>query len=314
MIPLKPCNEYDCYQVRYKAIIEKLFPPNKVEEINQAFKADFKDIDGVDEFDFLDITTAPFKTIKALHDKLKCCTNNFKEKTSKSGKPELKDVYKEIVGSYNELRKTSVNGIKTNILIFKMFEVNVCPYCNANYVNNRGSKNAGGELDHFYDKMTYPIFSVSLYNLIPSCSSCNRPKSKSEITISPHDTDVCFDSALKFSYMPKSLDFLYNDEQIDIDIRVIEKDGVSLNENIKKLKIYEAYEIHKPYVRELITKVIVNSESQIDEYLESYPELFKDRNDVLRAIFGNYISEDDYGKRPLAKLTKDILSELGVDL
>lgn len=48
-----------------------------------------------------------------------------------------------------------------------------CPYCQQNIANN---------LDHFLPKAKYVTFSVSPYNLIPSCSDCNTDKSASTFT------------------------------------------------------------------------------------------------------------------------------------
>jgi 5-methylcytosine-specific restriction endonuclease McrA len=48
-----------------------------------------------------------------------------------------------------------------------------CPYCQQNIANN---------LDHFLPKTKYVTFSVSPYNLIPSCSDCNTDKSASTFT------------------------------------------------------------------------------------------------------------------------------------
>jgi len=40
---------------------------------------------------------------------------------------------------------------------------NTCVYCNA----------AEGDVDHYYDKATYPFLCTSFFNLVPCCSSCN---------------------------------------------------------------------------------------------------------------------------------------------
>lgn len=61
----------------------------------------------------------------------------------------------------------------------KKLTVDVCPYCNREYVfvigdiNNRKIR---PEIDHFFPKADYPFLSCSLFNFIPSCSICNRRK------------------------------------------------------------------------------------------------------------------------------------------
>lgn len=54
-------------------------------------------------------------------------------------------------------------------------KLRTCPYCNHSYSitiyeTGRGFRPS---LDHFYDKARYPHLGLSLYNLVPSCSSCN---------------------------------------------------------------------------------------------------------------------------------------------
>lgn len=59
--------------------------------------------------------------------------------------------------------------------------VSICPYCNVNTIPTlnvsqhlyKAGKKARPALDHFIPKSIYPIFAVSLYNLIPTCTYCN---------------------------------------------------------------------------------------------------------------------------------------------
>lgn len=58
--------------------------------------------------------------------------------------------------------------------------ISVCPYCNRNYIINfdeNGKTTA--ELDHFFSKSKYPYLAICVYNLIPSCHTCNQRKSDS---------------------------------------------------------------------------------------------------------------------------------------
>jgi hypothetical protein len=55
----------------------------------------------------------------------------------------------------------------------KSLNINTCLYCNINsiytVINEENEKILRPEFDHFFDKATYPILSLSIYNLIPSC-------------------------------------------------------------------------------------------------------------------------------------------------
>lgn len=56
--------------------------------------------------------------------------------------------------------------------------VKVCPYCNRMYTTTLfGEHRIRPDFDHFYPQSKYPYLAVSLFNLIPSCSMCNRKKS-----------------------------------------------------------------------------------------------------------------------------------------
>lgn len=63
--------------------------------------------------------------------------------------------------------------------------VNFCPYCNINeilYIETQGGKAAAGhQLDHFFDKASYPLLACSFFNLVPSDSICNGSTNKGSI-------------------------------------------------------------------------------------------------------------------------------------
>ncbi|MBV7275631.1 hypothetical protein I6U48_22280 [Clostridium sp. PL3] len=107
---------------------------------------------------------------------------------------------------------------------------------------------------------------------------------------------------------------LKNEEkQMDTDINKITLEFIDKIRNSKDIfHLEELYKCHKDYVRELIKKAIIYNESRIDELCTQYPDIFSSREEVLQMIVSNYICDEDLGKRPLAKLTKDIREELGL--
>lgn len=56
--------------------------------------------------------------------------------------------------------------------ILNSLGLRTCPYCNRNYITSYGEKSTA-DLDHFYQKKQYPLFALSLFNFVPSCSVCN---------------------------------------------------------------------------------------------------------------------------------------------
>ena len=57
-------------------------------------------------------------------------------------------------------------GRGINVELILKYDIKCCPYCNENYIINRKKKNgkkyAMAQLDHFYPRDKFPIFSVSL--------------------------------------------------------------------------------------------------------------------------------------------------------
>ena len=133
--------------------------------------------------------------------------------------------------------------------------------------------------------------------------------------ISPHNHEFDFNN-LKISYKPRNAGFLIDESAFDIDLKYVGKDKaeeVEWNENVDKLHLIDAYNYHKDYVMELITKYRCNSTEYIEMLQKEFPELIHSAEEAKRIVYGNYIEPKDYLKRPLAKMTHDIVAELEQD-
>lgn len=84
---------------------------------------------------------------------------------------DCKDVF-----AYNEFSNKSSNDWSAYSLC-KASKYELCPYCQQAmaFTIHRDSdgKSFRPALDHFYPKAQYPYLSLSLYNLIPCCHTCN---------------------------------------------------------------------------------------------------------------------------------------------
>lgn len=215
-------------------------------------------------------------------------------------------VPKKLVRIYNKFSKNNINN-----LIVSKFNIKVCPYCNENYIINRGKNYTSAQLDHFFDKSNNPLLAICLYNLIPVCATCNRIKSTNKLSVSPFDMDIDREQ-FHISYKLKAADFITNKDSLTINFQTDGSDGEKINCDIEKLCIKGSYEFHNDYIQELLKKRYIYSDSQIEELYNTYPNLFESEEELIRIIFGNYFHTDDLNKRPLSKLTKDILQELGL--
>ena len=188
-------------------------------------------------------------------------------------------------------------------------QITVCPYCNRNFVNST-DKRTMCDLDHFYDKETYPILAVSFHNLVPVCHACNHIKASKAISYSPHNRNFKTDDLLSFDFFVTGVDYLSDSKKIGIEIdcsREFEK-------NANELKLREVYQVHSNIVQECIKKAIIFNPEYMAELFNTYNGLFESEEELYRIVFGNYIEEASYGKRPLSKLTKDILSKLLIEI
>lgn len=192
-------------------------------------------------------------------------------------------------------------------------EVHTCYFCNIEYINKfenskRETKNAF-TLDHMIDKATYPFLALSLYNLVPSCYTCNsKVKRTNEIkNLSPSDTRFDFEKKIKFKTFMNNQNMQMENNN-DFELLLKEDFSNVYDDYIKILELDSRYKYHKNKVIEMINKRRDYPESRIKE-LSILTQ--KTEEEVKQDLFGIYLKEDLH-KRPFSKLIKDISEELGL--
>lgn len=208
---------------------------------------------------------------------------------------------------------------------------NTCPYCNRQYVHTYVSLEPEpgrmrATLDHFYSKSDYPYLALSLYNLIPSCYSCNSSlKLAKKFTTKTHIHPYAnsFDNIVKFSINFKKIadaqeyiaKFYENPDYLEIDFNYlvdIDSDDYTRAEgNISAFHLKNIYNFHKDQVIELLQKFVLLSSGYPQDVASRYPKLFNDENDIKRMIVGNYLENDKFHKRPFSRLISDLCEEIG---
>jgi len=219
---------------------------------------------------------------------------------------------------YNEFTK----GFKYNnneeeygaYTFVKLLNKKTCPYCNRNYISviekeNENDKQRRPELDHFHPKSIYPFLAVNYYNLIPSCSTCNKLKSDDDSLklLHPYNKQT---KEVNITYWLNDMKFYKAQSLKDIDFeseKFIDIEIENLPENHKQVfQLERLYQEHKDVVIELILKHLHYPQTYINELSEfGFSE-----EEIYRFVFSNYL--EDLDKKPLAKLTKDIADELGL--
>ncbi|WP_321279071.1 hypothetical protein [Marinifilum fragile] len=191
--------------------------------------------------------------------------------------------------------------------------IKVCPYCNRTFIISTKKKNGEikrtDQLDHFFPKSRYPYLALCFYNLIPSCSACNHIKKEQEIGLSPYEIKRA-DDVITFEWKPKDSSFVYPKGNILITPTPNTKVNGQMQSNIDVFGLKDLYQNHEDIVKELLLKGEIYSKEYIDSLVESFPDLIENEEVATRLITCNYTNEEDLGKRPLAKLTRDIAREV----
>lgn len=161
-----------------------------------------------------------------------------------------------------------------------ILHISICPYCNINWITSisvqerSGTKNKSddplltAQLDHYFPKSLYPYLSLTLFNLVPSCSVCNQRKTSIDTMSShwlwyPYEAaycgyvrfqlnlaDYCDLSALAFASDP-----VLSDGHSSSLVTVYTQDGNAFTEN--EVKPHEhllkrLYQSHTADVQEII--------------------------------------------------------------
>ncbi|MBD8529210.1 MULTISPECIES: hypothetical protein [unclassified Massilia] len=124
---------------------------------------------------------ADFRTIQANLEKIIIL---LAPATQSKIKKKLQRIY-----DYSIFQKKNVKGWGAYELCRNLL-VETCPYCNLAFAHTVFVKNVPKTrptLDHFFDKANFPVFAISLGNLVPSCYSCNSSlKGTKDFFANPH--------------------------------------------------------------------------------------------------------------------------------
>lgn len=209
-----------------------------------------------------------------------------------------------------------------------------CPYCNSHYLEPRinyksGRIHPGMQIDHFYPKEKYGILSMSLFNLVPSCSYCNHEKGSSALKASVYNKDAhAYDTVFRFELSPSdNVDFLM-DKKVSLYLQVNRHEGTAL-QNAQDV-LSDACEVlhlaqrrgteldrvkynHGLAVVEELVEIARNNPFEqrllIGEF--GFPEKTS-KLEWYQKVFGKWYEEAkiDFLKSSYSKLKADILSQL----
>lgn len=198
-----------------------------------------------------------------------------------------------------------------------------CYYCNAQYAitadeeATTGQFYASYELDHCMPMAEYPYLSICFFNFHPSCSVCNKRKSKSYKADSMYveKQGDAFD-VLKFSLKRASiLRYMLSNDKESLEIDYTCKGGAAQKKLYDKVfHITSIYSQHKDEAEELLWKARCYQDADIDAIFQQYRKLFptKSKDDFRRMLYGHHILPSEVHKRPLNKMMVDIAKQMKI--
>jgi hypothetical protein len=293
--------------------IEERF--NRYKKNDMSFKKVFKD------FTLKDILFSDTKKIKII-------IQSVDSKIQTLTAIQKKEIYEKIKKLFNYSDKYQSKVLTP--FFTENFNFRTCFYCNKDFITNfKKEKNelvSTFQLDHFYDKGTYPYLALSFYNLIPSCPTCNSSKVKgskntfehdskigtfkNETCIAPNDENFDFHQKVKFKLLlDESCKNLHIKSKDDIDINLKENYSDMYDKYIEIFKLNERYKAHKDIVFDMIQKAELYPESRLKELQDLTGIPFQQ---IKKDIFNLIDENEDLSKQPFSKLIVDMSQELGI--
>lgn len=207
-----------------------------------------------------------------------------------------------------------------------------CTYCNRSYAltvvrtdteqtlfpgykrTNDKNRIARPHLDHWFDKATNPLLSLNIFNLIPSCPVCNSSVKGSEhFSLNTHVHPYLYDKPeppfrFVISPNPKSprFPFVVKIDELLCDIRE--------RNMIESIALKDVYSYHGMLeAKDILDWSIENSPEYLRELFKNLSAKYRrTTEEVFRMFFGTEYLPQKNLDRPLSKLKRDILIQIGL--
>lgn len=221
--------------------------------------------------------------------------------------------------SLNELFKTE-SGFKydskreriLDFIVNQKIKINSCHYCNIDFINSFEADDKNYDhstFDHVLPKKIFPFLSLSVFNLVPCCYSCNSKfKKETEFKIDDNLPKI-IPSAIEFQLndiLEFQLKFKSSTKEIKADLTNISRTE-NVDQFMKIFKLKNRYDFHIKKAEDLIEKRKIYSDSQIKEIAKL---LNRDIQSIKKDIFGKECFEST--NAPFEKYKQDVAKQLGL--
>lgn len=195
---------------------------------------------------------------------------------------------------------------------------NTCTYCNRQYVltvcKKRGNPASGvvrPELDHWRPKELFPLLSLNLYNLIPSCHLCNSSAKGSALFrfathIHPYLDTTPAEPNFRFG--------LTLTPERKYEVRI---DNLTDAREAEMVKTFHLREIYAPHGELEGKDIVLFCEKNAQSYLQGVMKTLQlgyrcSQREAYRMLFGAEYDATLFLNRPFSKLKRDLLARFGI--
>lgn len=172
-------------------------------------------------------------------------------------------------------------------------------------------------LDHVIPQKTNRFYALCLYNLVPSCYSCNS-KFKKAISfdlnndlkmISPTSAEYSFTTDFEFKiFYPTSIYKIKTNSDFIIQKSIL-RNTKQIEKYLSMFKIGGRYKFHKDEVLDLIHTKIKFPDSRIKEIAK---KMGKSQDELRKEIFGVELFDNSKSDIPMVKFKRDIAKILSI--
>lgn len=215
------------------------------------------------------------------------------------------------------------------VWLSKKLNIKSCVYCNTQYsltVNHNGQNKMLFHFDHYYPKSKYPFLSLSFYNLIPCCASCNMSKTATEYHLDDnfHPYVDSLHKVAKYEIEKGNLTrYLLdlNEQEINIKFNLRKEFALDpilekkLTHYKKEFKLETQYNQFKDVAAEIFLKALYYNSArklELKNFFKKNKNVHLNKELIDRFIVGNYTEDKHLLNRPLAKFMKDLSEDLNL--
>lgn len=208
---------------------------------------------------------------------------------------------------FNYTALSRSNGPWNAFKLCASFPYRTCPYCNQHYLETERFENGTTRpaLDHFFPESLYPHLAISLYNLIPSCTTCNSNlKSNIDFYKIEHLHPLFNSENIRFTINKDILDIRNNFSKIreSIELRLLNKNPCKKTwQSIKTFGLLPRYQQRNQEAVGCIASYNSYTEARIKEIKEKIDPDFDDEI-ILQ------FKPKEYRNIPIGRLKVDLYS------